>query len=379
MEGEFKVKAVEFEEKSMAEKEAELLEGIETHSDPDGVVKIDLSQEPPTQDPVDPVDEPAPDDQPQEVDLDDNKVLSYLGKRWNKEITSLDDLVQERSQAEELPEDVSAFLKYKRETGRGIEDFMKLNVDYNAMDEDSLLYQYYKEQNPELDADEVKFELETKFSYDEDFDDEKHIKKIKLERKKELNRAREFFNSQKEQYKVPLESRDAFVPQEEREAYESYKQYKQAATSEQEEQLKRSKYFAEKTTELFSDKFEGFKFAIDENKAVTYKPAEAKALLEEQSSLKNFVNKFLNEEGYLKDAESFHRAIAIASNPDKFAKFFYEKGMTEAVDTVSKESKNINMTRQATQVANKTEGTFQVRAVDPSFGNRLVIKQKPKN
>ena len=53
--------------------------------------------------------------------------------------------------------------------------------------------------------------------------------------------------------------------------------------------------------------------------------------------------------------------------------------MTEAVDTVSKESKNINMTRQATQVANKTEGTFQVRAVDPSFGNRLVIKQKPKN
>lgn len=379
MEGEFKVKAVEFEEKSMAEKEAELLEGIETHSDPDGVVKIDLSQEPPTQDPVEPVNEPAPDDQSQEVDLDDNKVLSYLGKRWNKEITSLDDLVQERSQAEELPEDVSAFLKYKRETGRGIEDFMKLNVDYNAMDEDSLLYQYYKEQNPELDADEVKFELETKFSYDEDFDDEKHIKKIKLERKKELNRARDFFNSQKEQYKVPLESRDTFVPQEEREAYESYKQYKQAATSEQEEQLKRSKYFADKTTELFSDKFEGFKFAIDENKAVTYKPAEAKALLEEQSSLKNFVNKFLNEEGYLKDAESFHRAIAIASNPDKFAKFFYEKGMTEAVDTVSKESKNINMTRQATQVANKTEGTFQVRAVDPSFGNRLVIKQKPKN
>lgn len=379
MEGEFKVKAVEFEEKSMAEKEAELLDGIEDHSDPDGVVKIDLSQEQPTQDPVEHVEEPAPNNQPQEVDLDDNKVLSYLGKRWNKEITSLDDLVQERSQAEELPEDVSAFLKYKRETGRGIEDFMKLNVDYNAMDEDSLLYQYYKEQNPELDADEVKFELETKFSYDEDFDDEKHIKKIKLERKKELNKAREFFNSQKEQYKVPLESRDTFVPQEEREAYESYKQYKQAATSEQEEQLKRSKYFAEKTTELFSDKFEGFKFAIDENKAVTYKPAEAKALLEEQSSLKNFVNKFLNEEGYLKDAESFHRAIAIASNPDKFAKFFYEKGMTEAVDAVSKESKNINMTRQATQVANKTEGTFQVRAVDPSFGNRLVIKQKPKN
>jgi len=373
MEGEFKVRAVDFEEKSVAEKEAELLDGLEDHSGDQDTVKIDLSQN----------QQPAEDQQlepdPVEPDLDDNKVLSYLGKRWNKEITSLDELVQEREQAEELPEDVSAFLKYKRETGRGIEDFMKLNVDYSAMDEDSLLYQYAKDQNPELDADEVRFELESKFSYDEDFDDEKHIKKVKLERKKELTKAREYFNKLKEQYKVPLESRESFVPQEEKEAYESYKQYKQTATSEQEEQQKRSKYFAEKTNELFSDKFEGFKFNIDENKAVTFKPADAKTLLNEQSSLSNFVNKFLNEDGYLKDAETFHRAIAIASNPEKFAKFFYEKGMTEAVETVSKESKNIDMTRQATQVTNKTDGTFQVRAVESGFGNRLVIKQKPKN
>lgn len=372
MEGEFKVRAVEFEEKSMAEKEAALLEGLEDHSGDNDTIKVDLTEDQP---PVDTVIE----NQPEEVDLDDNKVLSYLGKRWNKEITSLDELVEQRAQAEELPEDVSAFLKYKKDTGRGIEDFMKLNVDYSAMDEDSLLYQYHKEQNPELDADEVKFELESKYSYDEDFDDDKHIKKVKLERKKELTKARDYFNKLKEQYKVPLESRESFVPAEEKEAYESYKQYKQAATSEQEEQQKRSKYFADKTNELFSDKFEGFKFNIDEDKAVTFKPADAKTLLNDQSSLSNFVNKFLNEDGYVKDAELFHRAIAIASNPEKFAKFFYEKGMADTVDTVSKESKNIDMVRQSTQVTKKTEGGIQVRAVEPSYGNRLVIKQKPKN
>jgi hypothetical protein len=256
---------------------------------------------------------------------------------------------------------------------------MKLNVDYNAMDEDTLLYQYAKEQNPGLDPEEIKFELDTKFSYDEDFDDEKQVKKTKLERKKELNKAREYFNNLKEQYKVPLESREAFVPQDEKESYESYKQYKQAAASEQEELQRRSKVFAEKTNELFSDKFEGFKFNIDENKAVTFKPAEAKVLLQEQSNVNNFLSKFIGEDGVLKDAEQFHRAIAIASNPDKFAKFFYEKGMTEAVETVSKESKNIDMTRQATQVTKKTDGTFQVKAIEPSYGNRLVIKQKPKN
>jgi hypothetical protein len=102
-------------------------------------------------------------------------------------------------------------------------------------------------------------------------------------------------------------------------------------------------------------------------------------LIQEQSNLSNFVNKFLNEEGYLKDAEVFHRAIAVASNPEKFAKFFYEKGKAEAVDGIAKESKNIDMVRQAPQVTNKAEG-LQVRASEPSgFGNRLVIKSKNKN
>ena len=111
MENEFKVRAVEFEEKSVAEKEAALLEGLEDHSGDNDTVKIDLADEPPVETVVD-------DNPPQEVDLDDNKVLSYLGKRWNKEITSLDELVEQRAQAEELPEDVSAFLKYKKERYR---------------------------------------------------------------------------------------------------------------------------------------------------------------------------------------------------------------------------------------------------------------------
>jgi hypothetical protein len=242
-----------------------------------------------------------------------------------------------------------------------------------------LLLEYNREQNKGLDLEDVKFDLEAKFSYDEDFDDEKEIKKKQVAKKKELAKAKEYFNQLKDQYKVPLESRETFVPQEERDAYSAYKKQIESGAEAQEDQAKKSKYFADKTSELFSDKFEGFGFNIDENKKVVYTPTDAKTLIQEQSNLSNFVNKFLNEEGYLKDAELFHRAIAIASNPEKFAKFFYEKGMTEAVETVSKESKNIDMTRQATQVTNKTEGTFQVKALDSGFGNRLVIKQKPKN
>jgi hypothetical protein len=254
---------------------------------------------------------------------------------------------------------------------------MKLNKDYDSMDQDQLLFEYRKNKDKYLDEDDIKFDLETQFGYDPDYEEEKEIKKKQLAKKKELTKAKEYFNNLKEQYKVPLESRESFVPQEEKETYEAYKSYKQATTQAEEEQAKRSKYFADKTSELFSEKFEGFGFSLDENKKLVYKPSEAPDLLKEQSNLQNFVSKFLNDEGYLKDAESFHRAIAVASNPEKFAKFFYEKGMADAVDNVAKESKNIDMTRQATQVT--PAPGFRVTALDDDRGNRLVIRNKNKN
>ncbi len=273
-----------------------------------------------------------------------------VGKRYNKEISNLDELFQERSNNEELDPEVASYLKYKKDTGRGIEDFIKLNKDFSSMDQDQLLFEYRKSIDKDLEDDDIKFDLDSEFSIDDIYDDEKTTKKKQLAKKKELSKAKEYFNQLKEQYKVPLESRESFVPQEEKETYEAYKSYKQATTQAEEEQAKRSKYFADKTSELFSEKFEGFGFSLDENKKLVYKPSEAPDLLKEQSNLQNFVSKFLNDEGYLKDAESFHRAIAVASNPEKFAKFFYEKGMADAVDNVAKESKNIDMTRQATQV-----------------------------
>jgi hypothetical protein len=354
MEGEFKVRAVEFEEKSAVEIEEKLLKEHEEKLNPKSEPEEQVNEVP-------------------EADIDENKIISYLGKRYNKEISSLDDIWEQRQVNEELPEDVSAFLKYKKETGRGINDFINLNKDYDSLDQDTLLFDFYKEQNKGLDSEDIRFEIESKFSFDEDFDEEKDVKKKQLAKKKELAKAKEYFNNLKEQYKVPLESGDSFVPQEEKDAYRAYKEYRETTTASEQEQERRSKYFADKTTELFSDKFEGFKFNMDENSKLVYKPAESQELLKEQSTLNNFVNKFLNDDGYLQDAELFHRAIAVASNPEKFAKFFYEKGKSEAVEGVAKESKNIDMTRQATSVT-PPQG-FQVRSVDAERGNRLVIRK----
>ena len=49
----------------------------------------------------------------------------------------------EREASEELPEDVAAYFKYKKDTGRGIEDYVKLQQDFTSMEDDKLLAEYY--------------------------------------------------------------------------------------------------------------------------------------------------------------------------------------------------------------------------------------------
>ena len=369
---EFKVRAVDFEEKSTQEIEKDLLEKAENENNEANGAGMEGSPEGSStsqeQENI------QPQGEAQEPSLNDGDVLSYIGKRYDREISSLDELFEQRNAKEDLPEDVSAFLKYKKETGRGMNDFIKINKNYDDVNDDQLLLDYYLEQNKGLDPEDVSFEIEDKFSYDEDLDEDREIKSKKVAKKKELVKAREYFNSLKEQYKVPLESRDSFVPEEERESFNSYKKTKEQRLQNEQELAERAKKFTSKTSELFSENFEGFGFNISEDKKVVYKPADSKTLLNEQSDLNNFVSKFTGEDGSIEDYEGFHRSIAVASNPEKFAKYFYDKGMADAVGDVAKESKNIDMTRQSTKVAPK-EG-FQVRNIDADRSNRLIIKKR---
>lgn len=372
---EIKVKAVDFEEKSTQEIEKELLDKVENENSGEDEANVDRVEEstesasaPQEQEDI------QPQGEAQELSIKDEDVLSYIGKRYDREINSLDELFEQRNANEELPEDVSAFLKYKKETGRGINDFIKINKDYDDVDDDQLLRDYYLDQNKDLDLDDVQFEIEDRFHYDEDLDEEREIRLKKVAKKKELAKARDYFNQLKEQYKVPLESREGFASDKDMEEFNAYKKQKEAATANDQELAKRAQYFSSKTGELFSENFEGFGFNVSEDKKLVYKPADSKTLFNEQSDLNNFVNKFTGDDGFIKDIEGFHRSIAVASNPEKFAKYFYEKGMADAVGDVAKESKNIDMTRKSTQVIKK-EG-FQVRNIDADRSNRLIIKKR---
>jgi hypothetical protein len=350
------------EEKGVAQVEQELLDKHEQQFEEpvQDIIQDDIQQQDDIQDIV------------QQPELDEQQVLSYIEKRYNKQINSLDELTAQRQETEALPEDVAAYMKYKKETGRGFEDFLSLKKDYDSMDPESLLKNYLSATQEGLDADDID-SLMDDYRYDEDIDDESHIKRVKITTKKAIAEARKFFNTQKEKYKVPLESSAPLISDEEKEVYENYKQYtKQAKTIEEENQRKRG-WFNQKTDEVFSGEFKGFEFNVDDRK-ITFNPGDAAELKKVQSNPANFVNKFLDEQGLIKDAVGYHKSLAIAMNPEKFAKFFYEQGKSDATEGTMKGIKNINMSeRKAPEVTKPMDG-MQVKAVNPDSGKSLKIR-----
>lgn len=377
---EFKVKALDANEpKGVQELEKELLDkheesiGVQVNKESE-IPKIDFSKKAKEETPAPAAAEVIVEEEIKEqpYELKEEEVLSYIGKRYNKQINSFDELMAERKEAEEMPEDVAAFMKYKKETGRGFEDFIKLKKDFDTMDPDNLLKEYLSATQEGLDADDIETLMDD-YRYDEDIDDESRIRKVKIEKKKIIAEAKKFFNTQKEKYKMPLESSTAKFSKDEEEEFNAYKQYIQQAKTIEEENNRKRQWFDQKTNEVFDGEFKGFEFNVNDKK-FSFAPGDAAELKKNQLTPANFINKFLDENGLMKDAAGYHKSLAIAMNPDKFARFFYEQGLADATDDVTRKIKNINMSeRRAPEVTNNSGGV-QVKAVNPDSGRRLKIR-----
>jgi len=367
-----KVREVSAEEKSSQEIEQELLDKHEEKQQSEtGQETTEVKVEEP-QENVEVKEESIPEDAPVEEvkveeppvmetpsELNEDEVLSYIGKRYGKEINSIDELVSQREESEPLPNDVAAYLKYKKETGRGFEDYARLQKDYSDFSSDALLREYYTITEEGLDPEDID-DMMDEFTIDEEIHEASDIKKIKLAKKKEIAKAKKFLRQQQEQYKQPLESRESSASESNEELIE-YRQYLESAKTQQEDASQKREWFVKKSDEVFSSEFKGFKFKIGEDEVV-YSPGSASELRKAQETPLNFVNKYLDSNGFIKDAEGYHKSLAVAMNPEKFAQFFYEQGKSQATDDVIRKTKNINMSERSAPEVSVKSG-FQVKAV----------------
>lgn len=271
-----------------------------------------------------------------------------------------------------VPENLKEVVRFMEETGGTLEDYVRLNADYSNVDNETLLKQYYKKTRPNLDEDEIDFLIEDQFSYDEEYDDEKTVRKRKMALKEEIANAQKFLSEQKDEYykEVKLSSK---LSESEREAIEFYNKYNEEQELTQVRQKELSEYFVSETKKLFTD-FKGFDFSIGDKK-FRYSVKNPEAVMNYQSDVSNLIKEFVDDKGKLKDPAGWHKALYQAKNGDAIAQHFYDQGRADAVKESTMRSKNIDMDpRQTHQEKPSNTDGFQVKALDANDDSKLKIR-----
>jgi len=278
--------------------------------------------------------------------------------------------VNNNQAASELPENINKLVEFMRETGGDIEDYVNLNKNYDSMDDSQLLREYYQQTKPHLAADEIDFLIEDNFSYDEEVDEERDIKRKKLAFKESIAEAKSNLTNLKDKYYDDLKLSSKLSP-EQKEAVEFYNDYKTNQTSTQQQRS----VFEQKTNELFTNEFKGFEYKVGDSK-YRYNVKDVNGVKDSQSDINKLVSKFVNDNNEMADAQGYHKALFTAMNADAIANHFYEQGRADAVKSEMKAAKNIDMNPRGSHEQVTTNSGMQVKAISGDDMSRLRFKIK---
>ena len=261
------------------------------------------------------------------------------------------------------------------ETGGSLEDYVRLNTDYSSLNEDQLLREYYETKYKSYDREDIDFLLADKFSYDEDLDDEREIRLKKLERKQALAEAKNHLDSLKSKYYEEIKMGSKLNP-EQKKAVEFFNRYNKESEEAAKIAERQTSRFKQESAKVFSDKFEGFDYSVGDKK-YRFKVKNAGQVKETQGDINNFIKKFLNEKGEMKDAKGYHKSLFTAMNADQVAQHFYEQGKADAVKDSMARTKNVDMNPRGTHEKVTTQNGWTIRAVnDGESTSKLKVKFK---
>ena len=223
----------------------------------------------------------------------------------------------------ELPENIQKVVEFMNDTGGSLEDYVKLNTDYSKLNEAQLIREFYETTKPHLDKEDIELLMED-FSYDEELDEPKDIRKAKIAFKEEAAKAKKHLEKLKSNYYEEIKAGSKLNPEQQKavEFFNRYKKDNEESTKIAEHQVS---VFKNKTEKLFSDDFKGFDFNVGEKK-FRFKVNNADQVKTTQSDINNFVKKFLNDKNEMKDAAGYHKSLFTAMNADAIANHFYEQG-----------------------------------------------------
>jgi len=271
----------------------------------------------------------------------------------------------------DIPENIQKVMNFMKETGGSLEDYVKLNQDYVSLDNNTLLREYYQQTKPHLNDDEISFLMEDNFSFDEDVDEPRDIKRKKLALKEQVAAAKNHLDGLKSRYYEEIKSGAKLAP-EQQEAIEFFNKYKQESEANQTVEKEQRDHFMSKTDQLFGKEFKGFEYNVGDKK-FRFNVNDANKIKDNQSDINNFTSKFLDKQRKLMDPKGYHKSLFTAMNPDTIAQHFYEQGKADAIkDSVAK-SKNVSMDPRKTH-PNAMSSGIKVRAIPGDTSSDFKIK-----
>ena len=353
----------------------------------DGTIKLDLTsideknpntesneiKQPKTEDVQEEKVQEEPEEQPvlQEITEEQEQEVQEKVEELKEEVEEV--VEQAQQTGEELPENIQKVVDFMNETGGNLEDYVRLNQDYSNHDDKSLLREYYKTTKPHLTDDEVNFLMEDNFSYNEEEDDDRVVKRKKLALKEQVANAKSHLDGLKSKYYEEIKAGSRLNPEQQK-AVEFFNRYEKNQKISEEA----NSVFLNKTDKVFSESFKGFDYKVGDKK-YRFNVKDAGKIKETQSNINNFVSKFVDKDTqHINDAEGYHKSLFTAMNPDLVAQHFYEQGKADAIKESMAKAKNVDMSARGTHEKVRDASGFKVRAVsgDSSSDFKFKIKRK---
>jgi len=357
------------------------LSKFESKDDPD-VIKVDLSKPLETESELETADEIET--QSEEIvtevtqeEVDNTEVPTLEEVTYEEAVTEedvIEAVVAQEELGKEIPENVQKLLDFMDETGGDLEDYVKLNRDTSGLNDQQALREYYERTKPHLASDEIDFLIEDRFSYDEDIDDERDIKRKKLALKEQVAEAKTYLDGQKSKYYEEIKAGSKLTGEQQK-AIDFFNRYNKESEQTNQAVKRSSDVFEQKTNNLFNDKFKGFEYNVGEKK-YRFNVKDVDGVKAKQSDINNFMAKFVDENKSLSDAKGYHKALYTAMNSDAVAQHFYEQGKADALKDSVRKSKNIDMDPRGSH-KDTTTGGMKVRVLgDDSASFKFKMKNK---
>tara|TARA_R100001530_G_C4312171_1_gene153361 strand:- start:560 stop:1720 length:1161 start_codon:yes stop_codon:yes gene_type:complete len=373
-------KAKQLTQKEPTVTKVDLSEKKEEQPKDDNVAKVDLSkkeeepvkEEQPKEEVVEEVKEEVTPEEKTEVkdtpvieEVTDEEVEEKVEEAKEEVVEAIEEA---KETGEPLPENIQKVVDFMNETGGSLDEYVKLNQDYSKLDNNQLLKEYYKQTKPHLDDEEISFLMEDQFSYDEESDEERDIRRKKLAIKEQVADAKSHLEGLKSKYYADIKA-GVKLTSDQQKAIDFFNRY----NNEQKQVQQKTDVFNKKTNEVFTDKFKGFEYTIGEKK-FRFNVKDADKVKNNQQNLNSFIKPFLNKENVMDNAKGYHKALFTGRNADAIANHFYQQGKADAMKESVAKAKNVSMDPRQQFTGTVEAGGLKVRAISGDDARKLRVK-----